>query len=297
MEHLGVEPIELVPVEAGSGPVHAIEIEHRCRFGQAEALLHALRRRPAEQGHVVGQGLGHVAHAAEIAHGGHAIALGKLAALLVEDQGGVGEQWGGGAEGLVEQQLLGRVGDVVLAADHVADGHGGVIDHDHKVVEGISDPVGRGAPGNHHVAPQIGTGPAHLPPNEVVPNDGGVVVDAEAHRGFAALGNEGLLLLGAEVAVAVVVARRQVTGCLLLAHRRELRFGGVAAVGAAGGEQLCDGQTVLGDAGALDHRLPIPLEAQPLKAFENVGRVFVLAAFAVGVLDAEEKLAAVAPGE
>ena len=233
VEHLAVEPVELVPVEAGAGFVDPLEIKHGSGLGQAEALPHPLWRRPAQQGHVVGEGLGHEAHAPEIGHGGHAIAFGELAALLVEDQGGVGEHRGGLAEGLVEQQLLGGVGDVVFAPDHVGDRHGGVIHHHHQVVERVADAVGGGPPGDHHVAAQVGAGPSHLPTHQVGPGDRGVVVDAEAHRGLAALGGLGPLLLGAELAVAVVVAGRQVAGGLLLPHRRELVFAGVAAVGVA----------------------------------------------------------------
>ena len=40
-----------------------------------------------------------------------------------------------GAERPEEQDVLGRVGDVVLAADDVADRHVGVVDDDHEVVE------------------------------------------------------------------------------------------------------------------------------------------------------------------
>ena len=202
-----------------------------------------------------------------------------------------------GAEGLVEQQLLGGVGDVVFAADHMADGHGGVVHHHHQVVEGVADLIGGSAAGDHHVAAQVGPGPAHLTAHQVGPGDHGVIVDAEADRGFAALGDVGLLLLRAEVAVAVVVAGGAVLGGLPLAHLGELGFAGVAAVGPAGVEQLLGGGAVLGDALALDHRLGIPVQAQPLQAFEDVGGVLRLAALLVGVLDAQEELTALAACE
>ena len=297
MQHLAVEPVELVPVEAGAGLVDAIEIEHGGGLRQGEALIHAVRRRPAQQGHVVGQGFGGVALGAEIAHRCHAIALGELAALLVEDQRRVGKHRCCGAEGLVEQQLLGGVGDVVFAADHMADGHGGIVHHHHQVVEGVADLIGGSAAGDHHVAAQVGAGPAHLTAHQVGPGDHGVIVDAEADRGFAALGDVGLFLLRAEVAVAVVVAGGAVLGGLSLAHLGELGFAGVAAVGPAGVEQLLNGGPVLGDALALDHRLGVPVQAQPLQAVEDVGGVLRLAALLVGVFDAQEELTALAAGE
>ena len=156
----------------------------------------------------------------------------------------MGKERGGVAKGLVEQQLLGGVGDVVLAADHVADRHGRIVHHHHQVVEGIADPVGGGAAGDHHVAAQITAAPAHRAAHQVAPADRAAVVDAEADHRLAALGDEGLLLLGAEVAMAVVVAGGLLAGSLLLAHGGELGLAGVAAVGVARIEQLLDGGAV-----------------------------------------------------
>ncbi|MEY3768613.1 MAG: hypothetical protein RLZZ11_1683, partial [Cyanobacteriota bacterium] len=160
VQHLAVQPVELVPVEAGAGFVHPIEGEHASCIGEAEALAHALRRRPAQQCHVVGQGIGGVALVAEVAHRGDAIAFRELLALLVEDQGRVGKHRRWGTEGFVEQQLLGGVGDVVFAADHMGDRHGSVVYHHHQVVEGITDLIGRCPAGDHHVATEIGAAPA-----------------------------------------------------------------------------------------------------------------------------------------
>ena len=91
VQHLAVQPIELVPIESGPGLVDPLEAKDGGGLLEAEALVHALRRRPTQQGHVVGQGLGRIAHGLEVADGGHPIALGELFALLVEDQGGMGK--------------------------------------------------------------------------------------------------------------------------------------------------------------------------------------------------------------
>ena len=152
MQHLAVEPVELVPIEASAGAVDPLEGK-RCRgLSQAEALAHPLRRRPAQQGHVVGQCFCGVAHLPKVAHRGDAVAFGELLALLVKDQGGVGKHRRLGAKGLIKQQLFGGVGDVVFAADHMADRHGGIVYHHHQVVEGVADLVGGGPAGDHHVA-------------------------------------------------------------------------------------------------------------------------------------------------
>ena len=295
MQHLAIEPVELVPIEAGTSFVDALEVEHLGGLRQGEALAHALGRRPAQQGHVVGQGAGGVAHAAEVAHRGDAIALGELAALLVEDQRGVGELRQRQPQGFVEQQLLGGVGDVVFTADHMGDGHGGVIDHHHEVVKRIADLIGWSAPGDHHVAAQVGSAPAHGAAHQVVPLDVAAVIDAEAHRGLASLGLIVGFLLGAEVAVAVVVTRRFLVGHLGLAHGVELLFRGVTAVGQPGIQQLLDRLAVLLHPLALDYGLGIPVDAQPAQTIEDVAGVFAFAALFVGVFNAQHKLAAMAP--
>jgi hypothetical protein len=153
------------------------------------------------------------------------------------------------------------------------------------------------ASGNHHVAAEVPAGPAHLAPHQIGPGDDRLVVHAEANRGFPAFGDVGLLLFGAEIAMAVVVAGGAVLGGLALPHLGEFRFAGVAAVGLAGIQQLLNGGAVLSDALALDDGLAVPVDAEPLQAFQDVGGVFGLAALLVGVLDPQQELPAVMPRE
>ena len=209
----------------------------------------------------------------------------------------MGELGQGLAKGFVKQQLLGGVGDVIFAADDVADGHVGVVDHHHEVVEGVADAVGGGPPGDHHVAAQVGSAPFHRAPHQVVPADDALVVDAETDHRLAALGAESLLLLRGEGAVAIVIAGGAVFGLLALPHLGELRFGGVAAIGVARLEQAGDRGVVEIHPGALDDRFAVPVEAEPVEPFEDVGGVFGLGALAVGVFDAQQELTAVPPGE
>ena len=84
---------------------------------------------------MVDDGLRDVALLTIVAHRGLALALAHLGAVRVEDERQVREDRRLGAEGPEEQHVLGRVGEVVLAADDVADAHGHVVDHDHEVVE------------------------------------------------------------------------------------------------------------------------------------------------------------------
>ena len=79
------------------------------------------------------------------------------------------------AQRLEQQDVLGRVADVVLAADHVADGHRRVVDHHREVVERRA--VG---PDDDEVAAEVGGVDLDPVADEVVPAD-----DALAARGTA----------------------------------------------------------------------------------------------------------------
>ena len=63
----------------------------------------------------------------------------------------------GKAQRFVEEQLLRGVGNVIFTADHMGDGHRGVINHHNKVVEGVADLIGGSATGNHHVSAKVGS--------------------------------------------------------------------------------------------------------------------------------------------
>ena len=93
MQHLGIEPIELVPIEAGTSFVHPIEGEHFGCLLQGEAFFHSFRDRPAQQGHVIGDRLCCVTHRPEIIDRRHAISFRELAAFPIQDQGCMGEGW------------------------------------------------------------------------------------------------------------------------------------------------------------------------------------------------------------
>ena len=73
----------------------------------------------------------------------------------------MGEGWCWKTEGFVEQKLLGGVGNVVFTTNHMGDRHGGVVHHNHEVVQGVTDLIRRGASGDHHVATKIATTPTH----------------------------------------------------------------------------------------------------------------------------------------
>ena len=91
--------------------------------------------------------------------------------------------------------------------------------------------------------------------------------------------------------MAVVVARRLIGRFLRIAHGREFRFAGVAAVGQSPIEQGLYGITVLTHPFALDDGFLVPIDPEPLQAFENVLGVLGLGPLLVGVFNAQHERA------
>ena len=130
----------------------------------------------------------------------------------------------------------------------------------------------------------------HWTAHQVLPTDGRIIIDTEAHHGTSPFRLEGGFLLGIEISVTVVVARGLALGLLCFSHGLKFSLAGVAAVGQATIEQLLDCCAMVIHTLALNDGLFIPVEAKPLQTFEDVGREFRLGSFFVGVLDAQEEL-------
>src|SRR5207244_652196 len=92
-----------------------------------------------------------------------------------------------------------------------------------------------------------------------------------------------------------VVARFFTASGLLCAQRVELLLRHVVVVGVAGGDELLGDLPVARQALHLEERALVPVEAEPAHALEDrVHRGFGRA-LEVGILDAQDELAAVAP--
>ena len=167
----------------------------------------------------------------------------------------------------------------------MGDRHRGVVNDHHKVVEGISNLVGWSSACDHHVAAKVGTPPAHGTAHKIGPANFSLVVNAEADDGFTPLCLKRCFLFRREMAVAVVVARCLIGGFLGLTHRFQFLFVGVAAVGQALIQQGLDGGAMLFDLFALDNGLFIPINAEPLKPFQDVLRELRFRPFLIGVFD------------
>ncbi len=78
---MAVEPVELVEVEDGRARGDALQGEGLRQLVQGKGLGLAVLRAPAEQGQVVDQRLGQVAHLAKGGNRGGPVALGEALAV------------------------------------------------------------------------------------------------------------------------------------------------------------------------------------------------------------------------
>ena len=131
------------------------EVEELGQLVLGEDLLVAVG--PAEAREVVHHRLGQEALVAVRQHGRRAVALREAFPVRAEDHRDVGEHRQRVAEGLVAEDLLRRVREVVIAADHVGDLHRHVVDDHAEVVRRRpvgpdEDPVVQRGPIEGHVA-------------------------------------------------------------------------------------------------------------------------------------------------
>src|SRR5699024_1480299 len=96
---------------------------------------------PAQQGHIVQDGLGEISLGLQILIGGVPVALGHLVVGVPHDGGAVDVGGHLPAEGLVEQVVLGGGGQVLAAPDHVGNAHQVVVHHVGEVVGGQAVPL------------------------------------------------------------------------------------------------------------------------------------------------------------
>ena len=183
---------------------------------------------------------------AQLLHRRGAVALGELLAVRAVQQRHVGVDRRLGAHRLEDPHLLGRVGEVVGAADHVGDAGVEVVDHHGQVVDRRA--VGAG---DHEVVHQAVLERA-------------LAADHVAHDGRALVGHpqpDGALALVLAAEAGVAVGRLE--GLDLLGTR-----GG--AVGVTAGDQLLDDLGVAVAALGLEDGVAVPVELEPAQRLEDL---------------------------
>ena len=189
-----VQPAQLLLVEDRARTAHVGDVEALDQLLGAEDRRVVLRA-PAEQSEVVPHGGGHVAGVAELLDARRAVALGELLPVRAVQQRQVRVAGRRDPQRIHHEQLLGRVGEVVVAPDHVGYPHVGVVDRDGEVVENRAI-----ATSDHEVVLGL-IGEAHLPPDLVGDNGVALIRYPETHgrvgfvRGLTAIAAVAVLLL------------------------------------------------------------------------------------------------------
>ena len=205
----------------------------------------------------------------------------------------------GGAERAEEEHVLGRIGEMVLAADDVADAHGDVIDHDREVIQRRTVRTR-----DDEIAAQRAGIDADASTHEIVEFDG-TCADAEAHDRGPAFRTSGLALHLVEPGTATHVgrvqprflARRAIDGQFL--RRAETRVGlvlaqqlldggsvGVTALGLAVGSER-SARRFAGHLGSL-----VPCKTEPVQTLEDVALELERRTGGIGVFETQHEGAA-----
>ena len=297
-----VEPVQLFGVEDGGGLAQTVEIEGLDQLLLGEELLVAVLfhvRAPAQQGDEVDDRVLDVALREQILKAGVAVALAQLAAGVLHD--GAQVDVGGlfPAEGLVEQVVLGRGAQVLGAAHDVGDAHQMVVDHVGEVVGGQAVLL------DEHVVVQRVAGGLHVAVERVVKaggaGQGNVLPDDEGLAGLHAA--QGLLL--GNVQTVLVVLPLLALGGRRVPALLQFFLGAEAGIGRALLHQLqrvghiqipplgLDVGTVIA---AHVRAFVIVQPGQTHTLVDHVHRARNLP-FLVGILNAQDELAAVLTGE
>ncbi len=120
LDGVPVQPMQLIPVEDRRGGGHPLQFELRDQLVHGEGLARPSLCPPAEQGKIVGQRLGQDSHLAEAGYRGGSVALGEPLTIAAQNGGKVGKLRQAPAKCLINGNLPGSVGDVVIAADDMA---------------------------------------------------------------------------------------------------------------------------------------------------------------------------------
>jgi hypothetical protein len=199
------------------------------------------------------------------------------------------------AERAIDQHLPRRVGDVVLAPDHVGDLHQRVVHDDGEVVGGT-------AVGAHEdrIADDVGA-ERHLAADQILKRHVEVLRHAEADDGALARLHPAPCLVGGQAAAGPVILGRPSGREVAAAIRLQLLRRAEAVVGMTRGEQLVGVGRIemqalrlaVGPARAADVRPFVPVQAEPAEVFENALLGLLRRTLGVGVLDAEDERAVV----
>jgi len=176
---------------------------------------------------------------------------------------------------------------MVVAADDVGDAHVVVVHH-HGVQVG-----GRAVAAQDDHVVQFGVADAHFALHQIVHHRFALARGAQADDE----GGAGGCLGGVAVAPGAVDAQAAALGLGLFAQEVQFGRGQEAAIAVAGGEHLLRDLGMAGLPGGLEDGGLVGFQAQPGQPVQDHVGCRRGAAFAVGILDAQQESAAVVPGK
>ena len=295
---LAVEPFEPLAVEDGAALVDGRQVEALDDLVDREDLLLGPGR-PAEQRQVVDERFADEALGDVVGDRRLALALAHLRPVGIEDERQVGEARHRVAERPEEQDVLGRVREMVLAPDHVGHLHRRIVDDDREVVERRAV-----AADDHEIAAEVRDVDLDPSADDVVEGDH-AGPDPEADGRRTTLGLARGALVGRQRGTPADVAGWLPGRFLGLAVGIELLGRAIAGIGLVLGEQAPGrlgidreakqlavrgeraARRLAGDLGTL-----VPAEPEPVQPVEDVLLERDRVAGLVGVLEAEHERAA-----
>ena len=293
---LRAEPVELLGIEHGIAAADAVEREACDEVAAREDLLVAAGR-PAEQGEEVHEGFRQDALRLVLADRGGAMPLAQPLLVGAQNQRHVGEGGHVGAKRPVQDDLLGCVRDVIVAANDMRDGHVDVVADDGELIGGQA--VG---PHNHEVFDRgvvDRDGPVHLIGKRRL-----ALRDADAHGARPLCGFHRRDLVSPEPQAVTVVDPALTAGFGRRAFGLQSLCRAIAVVGVAAADQRVGTLAMpaearrlrVGAVRAANLRAFVPLNPHPAQAAENRPDHLVGRPLGVGVLDAKDERAAVTAG-
>ena len=290
----GIEVVQLGPVENSRRLGDTGDVEGAGQALQVKDLL--LRQlplgAPAQQGHIVEDGLRQIALGLQVLVGGVAVALGHLVLGVPHHRGAVHIGGHLPAEGVIQQVILRGGGQILAAPDHMGDAH-------QVVVDDVGEVIGRQTvPLHQHLVVQGAVFHGDVAENGIMEGGDALRRDALTDDIGLACGYTALRLLQGQVAAGV---RRPVklAGILL-----RLRLFTEAVIRAALFHQQPGilsvgipplGLDIRGHRAAHIGAFVVSQAALGHGAVDHVHRAVHIAAL-VRVLDAEDEIPAVGPG-
>ena len=214
------------------------------------------------------------------------MAFGQFRAVRSMDQRNMRPFRHGPAKSLVNLALPGGIGEMVVAADHMRNGHVMVV-HNHGQHIGW-----RAIGAQQHEIVEILVGPCDLALHLIADAGFTLLRRAQAKHRL----DSGGRVAGLAIPPAAIVARRTALGTGFFAHVVEFLLAGIAGIGAALRHKPFDSFAVPSGAGKLIDDVAVMIEAQPGQSVENGRNCALCRALAVGILDSQKHPATKALG-